>query len=123
MTTRQYMFKFLVFITVFSQSVYSQSADAGKKSLTIGCLKKVVAAVNKQHVVAEGAVYALRVLFDGQFSSSLLVGHSDETDSTDYLVIVEKKNCEVKSIVSTNEGSDVEDYEVAEKIENLFKQK
>ena len=99
----------------------SVSAIASPKaSLEKSCLKKTVAAVNKHHTLAEGSVYALRELYNGEFASVLLVGHSDETDPTDYLVTVEKKGCKVKSIVYTNEASDVEKYSESEYLENIF---
>lgn len=85
------------------------------------CLKKVVAVVNKQHTLAEGSVYALRVVYNGGFAAALLVGHSDSTDATDYLVTLEKEGCNIKSIVWTNEGSGVEKYTSAERIENVLK--
>jgi hypothetical protein len=88
----------------------SVNAFAGKQPLTQNCLDKVVEAVNKHHTLAEGGVYALRVLYTGNSAASLLVGHSDETDPTDYLVTVKRTGCEVKSIVWTNEASDVEEY-------------
>lgn len=88
----------------------SVNAFGGKQALPQSCLDKVVNAVNEHHTLAEGAVYALRVLYTGDSAASLLVGHSDETDPTDYLVTVKRAGCEIKSIVWTNEASDVEDY-------------
>ena len=88
----------------------SVNAFASKQALPQSCLDKVVKAVNEHHTLAEGGVYALRVLYTGDFAASLLVGHSDETDPTDYLVTVKRAGCEVKSIVWTNEAGDVEEY-------------
>ena len=94
----------------------SVNAFAAKKPVSQACLNKVVAAVNKHHTLAEGGVYALRVLYTGDFAATMLVGHSDETDPTDYLVTVEINGCKVKSIVWTNEAGDVEDYTEAERV-------
>jgi hypothetical protein len=92
-----------------------------KSPVSNTCLKKVVDAVNKHHTLAEGSVYALRVLYTGDFAASIMVGHSDETDPSDYLVTVEKKDCKIKSIVYTNEAIGVEQYTESEQIENIFK--
>lgn len=98
----------------------SMSAMAAPKPVEKVCLQKVVDAVNKRHTLAEGSVYALRTLYNGAFAATLLVGHSDETDPTDYLVTVEKKGCKVKAIVYTNEASGVEEYSDSEQLENIF---
>jgi hypothetical protein len=98
----------------FTALVLSASAFASpseyKKPLSKSCLSTAVAAVNKHHKLAEGSVYAVRQLYTGEFAAVLLVGHSDETDATDYLVTVEKEGCKIKSITYTNEAGDVEDY-------------
>ena len=54
-----------------------------KSSLDRDCLKKVIAAVNKQHTLAEGSVFAIRDIYTGYQASALLVGHSDETEPTE----------------------------------------
>lgn len=121
--TKQYLMAglFAANVAFFSSQIFGDSAFAGDKSLTKGCLKKVVDAVNKHHTLAEGSVYALRVIYDGEFASSLLVGHSDETDPTDYLVSVEKEGCKIHSILWTNEAGGVEEYTESERIENILK--
>lgn len=100
-------------ITLFL-SISTLNATAA--SLDQACLGQVVSAVNKHHTLAEGAVYALRVLYTGEFASALLVGHSDETEPTDYLVVVDQSNekCLVKTITTTNEAGDVVEYSQAE---------
>lgn len=104
--------KSAVLATLLSVSIsYAGNGDTGSASLESSCLSKVVAAVNKHHTLAEGAVYALRVLYTGTFGSAVLVGHSDETDPTDYLVSVDRsKNCAIKSIVYAEEANHVTDY-------------
>ncbi|HVJ65155.1 MAG TPA: hypothetical protein VM901_07865 [Bdellovibrionota bacterium] len=81
------------------------------------CLKKIVAAVNKHHTLAQGRVYALRQIYNGQSAFAVLVGHSDESDPTDYLVTTEHKDCKIASIVYTNDASDVEEYTKDERID------
>jgi hypothetical protein len=109
------------FILALALTLIPALGQAANEAPTKACLKKVVAAVNKHHTLAEGSVYALRVLYNGELASSLLVGHSDETDPTDYLVTVDKRKCSVKSIVYTNDASGVEEYTEAELIENVLK--
>jgi hypothetical protein len=98
----------------------SVGAQAAKSPLSESCKDKVVTAVNKHHeknLNSEGGVFAIRDLYNGEFASVLLIGHSDETDPSDYLVTVEKKRCVVKSIVYTNEASDTEEYSQDEYLE------
>jgi hypothetical protein len=105
--------------------VFLAMANTQAASLDKACLSKVVTAVNKHHILAEGSVYALRFLFQGEFAAALLVGHSDETDPTDYLVTVDKtRNCSVKSIVVTNESSDVVEYtkEEGDLVNEIYKE-
>lgn len=109
-------------LLIFAISMITLQGHASSKaSPTKVCLKKVVAAVNKHHTMAEGSVYALREIYNGDYASVLLVGHSDETDPTDYLVTVERQGCVVKSIVYTNDAGWVEDYTDEEQISNIFK--
>jgi hypothetical protein len=109
-------------LLVLTLSLLTVQSQAAQRAPTVACLKKAVAAVNKHHTLAEGNVYALRELYNGEFASVLLVGHSDETDPTDYLVTVEtRRGCVVKSIVYTNEASGVEDWKESEYLENIFK--
>lgn len=110
--------KSFIVVTLLATSAFALGT---KKAPSQDCLKKVVAAVNKQHTLAEGSAYALRVVYAGEFASTLLVGHSDETDPSDYLVTVEKKDCKIKSIVYTNEAIGVEEYSAAEQLENIFR--
>ena len=100
---------------------FGANAFAANAPPTRECLRKVVDAVNKHHTLAEGSVYALRQLYNGEFASVLLVGHSDETDPTDYLVTVEKKDCKIKSIVYTNEASGVEEYKPSEGVDRVLR--
>ena len=91
------------------------SSVAQANKLDKQCLTKVVNAVNKHHTLAEGSVYALKELYVGAFGAAVLVGHSDETDPTDYLVCLNtSKNCLIKSIVYSNEAGSVNEYTKAE---------
>ena len=101
--------------------LFALNANAVEKS----CLTKVVNAVNKHHTLAEGSVYALRTVYEASFGAALLVGHSDETDPTDYLVTVDlTKNCQIKSIVYTEDASNVQEYTYAETqlVEQIYKE-
>ncbi len=109
-------------LLIFALSLVTLQGQAAKTSPTKAYLKKVVAAVNKHHTLAEGSVYALRELYNGDFASVLLVAHSDETDPTDYLVTVETgRSCALKSIVYTNDSNGVEEWHESEYLENIFK--
>ncbi|MCE3010867.1 MAG: hypothetical protein LW875_09670 [Proteobacteria bacterium] len=111
----------LVTLTLAGLLIVSSVSFAKNSSLSKDCLKKVVASVEKQHTNAEGGVYALREIYSGQWASALLVGHSDQTDPTDYLVTVEKENCKIKSIVWTNESFRVENYKPSEDVNQVLK--
>jgi hypothetical protein len=106
--------KFLLAILVVFISYQSQASE--RTPVAQACLDKVVAAVNKHHTLAEGSVYALRVVYNGDSAFVALVGHSDETEPTDYLVTVKKHKCKMESIVYTNEAGDVEEYTDDEQI-------
>mgnify|MGYP001558813630 CR=1 FL=1 len=88
-------------------------------SLTPECLKRAIAAVNKQHTMADGSVYAVREIYSGDQAVALLMGHSDETDNTDYLVLVKKEKCEISKAVWTNEGSQVDVFGIGDRVGNL----
>ncbi len=105
----------------FLGSLFLPLLAMGGEPLPKSCLAKAVDAVNRKHQLAEGSVYALRALYDGQFASVLLVGHSDETEETDYLVTVERFECRVRSIVTSGESSGVEKYTDAERVENVLR--
>ena len=107
-------------IAIAALIVSANAFAAARPSLPEACLKKAVAAVNKQHTLAEGASYALREIYNGDSASVILVGHSDETDPTDYLVTIDRRGCKVKSIVWTNDSSGVEEYSDSELIENRW---
>lgn len=110
-----------IFLSVLALGAMTLPAQASE--IKRSCLAKVVSAVNKHHTLAEGAAYALRVLYAGHFGAALLVGHSDETDPTDYVVSVDlTKNCQIKSIVYAEEAGHVTEYSAEERdlVSELF---
>lgn len=113
------MVKIIFLLTTFILSISTLAQDRDG-ALSRECLIKVINEVNENHTIAEGNVYALRTLYSGDFATALLIGHSDETDPTDYLVTVEAEGCKTVSRVRTNEASGVEEYSDKEKLENLF---
>ena len=110
------MNKILLSLTLLSPLALAKVPGPGKAP-DKACLKTIVAAVNKHHTLAEGSVYALRQIYNGQSAFTVLVGHSDETDPTDYLVTAKHKGCEIASIVYTNDAGDVEEYTDAERVD------
>ena len=99
---------------VLALLLVSSVAVAGENTPSNDCLKKVVQAVDKKHKANEGVVIALRELYSGEYASALLVGHSDENTPTDFLVLVDKNGCKLKSMLTTNEAES-EKYTPAER--------
>ncbi len=127
--------KFLITLGCLLSTVsatHLAEAKVGKEKvieLESSCLAKAVRQVNRKHTFADGGAYALKILYSGSFGSSLLVGHSDETDPTDYLVSVEhngETKCKIHSIVYAEDGSRVYDYSTSDKklfadLNNVYK--
>jgi hypothetical protein len=96
-----------ILMVILVMSAFSTQA----KNLEMACLGKAISKVNAHHTLAEGSAYAVKILHDGNFGASLLVGHSDETDPTDYLVVIDKsKDCKVISMTVADESGDVNQY-------------
>ena len=103
--------KSMIGLAVIAAAINIQASE-----LNLECLGEVISKVNQQHTLAEGSAYAVRILHTGEFNSVVLVGHSDETDPTDYLVIVNHQNsaCKVGSIAVASEAGGVAEYTSAE---------
>lgn len=101
-------------------------ADGAKtprvEALDSACLRRAVAraVVNATLINEEASAQALRQVFVGGLGAVVLVGVSDETEPSDYLVTIDrsaqengKRGCKIVSTIVANDGS-VETYTEAE---------
>ena len=102
----------VLFLTLSLSSAFANPPAPGATREPVRCFNVAeragLAAVNKKWPgasVETRTVTGHRLLVNGDFIETYLIGISDETDPSDWVVIINKKNCSVKFVDDSTDGA------------------